>query len=200
MLCFPRGQGSVEPRPMKWVEILTLIGALRQEGWLTLRTSGAVPAPVRAAIDRSTRRSERRSRAPTRAGTGRQLDPCGNLATGEVTLDDFDNARLTREERRQRERQPTKEGHTMRNRIWTAVAAVAAAVAVTAAIHPSGVRAAEDPSPHPFKVGTCWDTSNVGADPWPVLEVSGTWVRRSDREWVNTAILPAGTAAVSCAK
>ena len=33
-----RGEEYVEPRPMNWGENLTLIGALRQDGWLTLRT------------------------------------------------------------------------------------------------------------------------------------------------------------------
>jgi transposase len=33
-----RGEEYVEARPMNWGDNLTLIGALRQEGWLTLRT------------------------------------------------------------------------------------------------------------------------------------------------------------------
>jgi transposase len=33
-----RGEEYVEARPMNWGENLTLIGALRRDGWLTLRT------------------------------------------------------------------------------------------------------------------------------------------------------------------
>ena len=33
-----RGEAYVEARPMNWGNNLTLIGAVRQEGWLTLRT------------------------------------------------------------------------------------------------------------------------------------------------------------------
>jgi len=33
-----RGEEYVEPRPMNWGDNLTLIGAIRREGWLTLHT------------------------------------------------------------------------------------------------------------------------------------------------------------------
>ena len=37
-----RGQEYVEPRPMNWGENLTLIGAIRRTGWVTLNTWRAV--------------------------------------------------------------------------------------------------------------------------------------------------------------
>jgi hypothetical protein len=35
----PRGTELIEPRPMNWGRNLTLVGAMRAEGWLTLATS-----------------------------------------------------------------------------------------------------------------------------------------------------------------
>ena len=40
-----RGEEYVEARPMNWGDNLTLIGALRQEGWLTLRTNTTLLDP-----------------------------------------------------------------------------------------------------------------------------------------------------------
>jgi hypothetical protein len=34
----PRGRELIEPRPMNWGTNLTLVGALRLDGWLTLAT------------------------------------------------------------------------------------------------------------------------------------------------------------------
>lgn len=34
----PRGEEYVEPRPMNWGNNLTLVGAIRQEGWVVLNT------------------------------------------------------------------------------------------------------------------------------------------------------------------
>jgi len=34
----PRGTELIEPRPMNWGENLTMVGAMRVEGWLTLAT------------------------------------------------------------------------------------------------------------------------------------------------------------------
>ena len=37
--CLPRGTELIEPRPMNWGRNLTLVGAMRADGWLTLATS-----------------------------------------------------------------------------------------------------------------------------------------------------------------
>jgi transposase len=34
----PRGEEYVEPRPMNWGDNLTLVGAIRRDGWVTLNT------------------------------------------------------------------------------------------------------------------------------------------------------------------
>ena len=42
----PRGTELIEPRPMNWGENLTMVGAMRVDGWLTLATSwSAMNAP-----------------------------------------------------------------------------------------------------------------------------------------------------------
>ena len=39
----PRGRELIEPRPMNWGDNLSLVGAMRREGWLTMATTwGAI--------------------------------------------------------------------------------------------------------------------------------------------------------------
>ena len=42
----PRGQELIEPRPRNWGDNLSLVGAMRLEGWVTLATAwGAITTP-----------------------------------------------------------------------------------------------------------------------------------------------------------
>jgi hypothetical protein len=36
--CVKRGEEYVEPRPMNWGDNLTLVGAIRRQGWVVLST------------------------------------------------------------------------------------------------------------------------------------------------------------------
>ena len=60
----PRGQELIEPRPMNWGDNLSLVGAMRATGWVTMGTTwGAINTPrfvtwVRRSLVRRLRRGD----------------------------------------------------------------------------------------------------------------------------------------------
>ena len=68
-----KGRVHVEPRPMNWGKNLTLIGAIRRDGWVTLATqwtaatAGSFVTWVRRRLVRPAPRRHRRARQPARA-------------------------------------------------------------------------------------------------------------------------------------